>query len=143
MRRNFRTKMLTMTNLSTLYLIHHTQLLHSFPTRRSSDLFLHRRDSEAKEGKLQRSTPPPDLPFGRAASIRTCSVSRKPSRLYCRTTFTGLLQAHAGSLRLLAMRMKTEQPQMYRRESIVSKTCRSRLCGLPKGVSIIAVGIGW
>jgi hypothetical protein len=36
---------------------------------------------QAKEGKCQRSTQPPEPPIGRAASIRTCPASRKPGRL--------------------------------------------------------------
>ena len=34
----------------------------------------------AKEGEYQRSTPTPELPIGRAASIRTSPLSRKPER---------------------------------------------------------------
>src|SRR5258708_14567684 len=33
---------------------------------------------QAKEGERQRSTPPQEPPIGRAASIRTCPLSRKP-----------------------------------------------------------------
>ena len=36
----------------------------------------------AKEGERQWSTPPPELPIGRAASIRTCPASRKPEGRY-------------------------------------------------------------
>src|SRR6266849_10713170 len=32
---------------------------------------------QAKEGEYQRSTPPQEPPIGRAASIRTCLLSRK------------------------------------------------------------------